>query len=183
MLQLSKSWGSITTSVLAAANLESWTALVVSISAALGSWQEFIRVGEKLERYATIIQRLSSLMLWWQSLPDVDKANSRNIQILVESGEGAVAEEHSAWLSDARATKKVLQAMHGSKSKPAELQRVEVKRWDFGQQRQKFLGNVNVVFRQPKLFWIMSNLSYSMFGTWNYNRSEGDKMYSNDDST
>jgi len=119
---------SITTSVLAAANLESWTALVVSISAALGSWQEFIRVGEKLDRYATIIQRLTLLMLWWQSLPDVDKANSRNIQMLVESGEGAVAEENSAWLSDARATKKMLHATHGSKLRPrTELQRVEVK--------------------------------------------------------
>ena len=96
-------------------------------------------------------------MLWWQSLPDVDKANSRNIQMLVESGEGAVAEEHSAWLSDARATKKVLQAMHGSKSesKPTELRRVEVKSWDFGQWQEKFLGNANV-FRQSKLFWIMS---------------------------
>jgi len=118
---------SITTSILAAANLESWTALVVSVSAALGSWQEFIRVGEKLDRYAAIIQRLSSLMLWWQSLPDVDKANSRNIEFLVESGEGAVAEEHSAWLADARATKKILQAVHDSKSKSAELERVEVK--------------------------------------------------------
>lgn len=114
---------------MAAANLESWTALVVSISAALGSWQEFIRVGEKLDRYATIIQRLTLLMLWWQSLPDVDKANSRNIQMLVESGEGAVAEENSAWLSDARATKKMLHATHGSKLRPTrtELQRVEVK--------------------------------------------------------
>jgi len=92
----------VLTAVLSAADQTNWTAIVVSISSALGSWQEFTCVDKKLERYGTVVATLHNLMLWWQTLPDVDKANTRHIENLVERTEHAAYSEQSAWLSDAQ---------------------------------------------------------------------------------
>ena len=64
------------TAVLAAADQTAWTPIVVAISAALASWQEFRGVDMKLERYGAVVATLRNLMLWWQTLPEADKADA-----------------------------------------------------------------------------------------------------------
>ncbi|CAE7348001.1 unnamed protein product [Symbiodinium sp. CCMP2592] len=63
--------------VLCAADLTNWRAIVLSISSALGSWQEFTCVDKKLQREGTVLATLHNLMLWCQPLPDVDKEFGR----------------------------------------------------------------------------------------------------------
>eukprot|EP00931_Biecheleriopsis_adriatica_P106235 TRINITY_DN8071_c0_g1_i6.p1 TRINITY_DN8071_c0_g1~~TRINITY_DN8071_c0_g1_i6.p1 ORF type:complete len:1175 (+),score=224.08 TRINITY_DN8071_c0_g1_i6:186-3527(+) len=100
---------SVTTAILAAADHVTWSAFVVSTAGALAALQEFVGVGKKLERYATVIDTLSNLILWWEALPDVDKANVRHIEMLVDMAESAVASEHSSWLSDAQKAQKLVE--------------------------------------------------------------------------
>ncbi|CAE7945697.1 unnamed protein product [Symbiodinium sp. KB8] len=90
------------TAVLAAADQTAWTPIVVAISAALASWQEFRGVDMKLERYGAVVATLRNLMLWWQTLPEADKANVRHIERLVGRCEMAASSELAAWLSDAQ---------------------------------------------------------------------------------
>eukprot|EP00439_Symbiodinium_sp_Y106_P045768 s1477_g5.t2 len=90
------------TAVLAAADQTAWTPIVVAISAALASWQEFRGVDMKLERYGAVVTTLRNLMLWWQTLPEADKANVRHIERLVGRCEMAASSELAAWLSDAQ---------------------------------------------------------------------------------
>ncbi|CAJ1414564.1 unnamed protein product [Effrenium voratum] len=92
---------SILTAVLALANLNSWTPLVVAVSSSFAAWEEFAATGKKLQRYAAAIDTLSSLIMWWQSLTSVDEADTRNIEHLVNTAEATLASEHTAWMSDA----------------------------------------------------------------------------------
>ncbi|CAJ1340339.1 unnamed protein product [Effrenium voratum] len=108
-LQLISIGSSILTGVLALVNLTSWTPLVVAVAGGFAAWQEFGATGKKLQRYATAIDTLSSLILWWQSLPPVDKADTRNIEHLVNAAEATVASEHTAWLSDALKAQRLME--------------------------------------------------------------------------
>ncbi|CAE7233654.1 unnamed protein product [Symbiodinium natans] len=111
------------TAVLSAADQTSWTAIVVSISSALGSWQEFSGVDKKLERYGSVVGILRNMMLWWQTLPDVDKANIRHIENLVERTENAAYSELSAWLSEAQQARELAEkAASREQGKLSEMQ-------------------------------------------------------------
>jgi hypothetical protein len=42
---------------------------------------------------------LSNILLWWDSMGDVDKASPTNIDLLVQMGEATLNAERGAWLS------------------------------------------------------------------------------------
>ncbi|CAE7252814.1 unnamed protein product [Symbiodinium sp. CCMP2592] len=104
------------TSVLAVSDQTTWTPLVVAISAALASWQEFRGVDMKLERYGAVVAALRNMMLWWQTLPEVDKANVRHIETLVGKTEMAAYSELSAWLSDAQQARDLVERTSSSQA-------------------------------------------------------------------
>ncbi|CAE7650990.1 unnamed protein product [Symbiodinium sp. CCMP2456] len=105
------------TAVLAAADQTAWTPIVVAISAALASWQEFRGVDMKLERYGAVVATLRNLMLWWQTLPEADKANVRHIERLVGRCEMAASSELAAWLSDAQQARDLMDKATSSKDR------------------------------------------------------------------
>lgn len=105
------------TAVLAAADQTAWTPIVVAISAALASWQEFRGVDMKLERYGAVVATLRNLMLWWQTLPEADKANVRHIERLVGRCEMAASSELAAWLSDAQQAMEMMDKATSSKDR------------------------------------------------------------------
>jgi len=91
-----------------------WTrsaAIVAALAGALTAWQEFTSLAKKLSRYSAVSETLSKLLLWWQSLAEVDQSNVRNVERLVLGTEDLISSEHSAWLSDAQKAAKMFAAM------------------------------------------------------------------------
>ncbi|KAK3237705.1 hypothetical protein CYMTET_52242 [Cymbomonas tetramitiformis] len=64
-----------------------WTAVVMAFVSALTAWVEFNGVSSKMLRYSSAVHQLSQLLLWWESLTDVDKAHRRNVDHLVGTSE------------------------------------------------------------------------------------------------
>merc|ERR1712176_1598411 len=87
---------------LAAVEKPNWTAIVASVAGSLAAWQEFVGLAQKLDRYSGAAASLGNILMWWQALPEVDQANMRNIDHLVEITENLVNQEHAAWVSDAQ---------------------------------------------------------------------------------
>merc|ERR1712217_849556 len=77
-------------------------AIVASVSGSIAAWQEFVGLAQKLDRYSGASSSLGNILMWWQALPEVEQANMKNIERLVEETEGLVNQEHAAWVSDAQ---------------------------------------------------------------------------------
>jgi len=105
---------SVCCTFLAAMKWSRWAALVAALTSALTAWQEFNSLAKKLSRYSSVSEALGKLLLWWQSLADVDQSNVRNIERLVIGTEELISSEHSAWLSDAQKAAKMFAAMENA---------------------------------------------------------------------
>jgi len=99
---------SLLSALLAAINELDWTVIVASITGALAAWQEFTGLAKKLERHSGAATNLAHLLLWWQTLSDVDRKNVRSMDELVERMEGVLSSEHDAWVSHSRQAAQVL---------------------------------------------------------------------------
>jgi len=65
----------------------------------LTSWSEFSDASSKVERYSSAIGALKTLMFWWDSLGDVQKASRESVNTLVERAEAIISEERCSWTS------------------------------------------------------------------------------------
>ena len=74
-------------------------AIVTSVTTSVAAWLEFHSTAQKVSRYNGIIVSLSNILLWWDSMGDVDKASPMNIDLLVQMGEATLNAERGAWLS------------------------------------------------------------------------------------
>eukprot|EP00747_Dinoflagellata_sp_TGD_P116408 gnl/TRDRNA2_/TRDRNA2_172372_c2_seq2.p1 gnl/TRDRNA2_/TRDRNA2_172372_c2~~gnl/TRDRNA2_/TRDRNA2_172372_c2_seq2.p1 ORF type:complete len:605 (-),score=110.03 gnl/TRDRNA2_/TRDRNA2_172372_c2_seq2:105-1919(-) len=111
---------SIANALLASTSLSKWTAVIAAIASAIAAWQEFVGFAKKLERYSTVSESLQDVLMWWQSLRDVDHMNLKKVEQLVEITEGLLRSEHSAWLSDAQKAKKAMDKASGQKQEEQE---------------------------------------------------------------
>merc|ERR1712187_1051479 len=90
-------------SLLAYLDMPVTVALFSCVAASVLAWAEFLDVGRKIMRYSVAINKLKALIIWWDSLPDVEKASTVNITRLVLEGESIISSEHVAWKSTCEA--------------------------------------------------------------------------------
>ena len=74
-------------------------AIISSFTASVSAWMEFHSTSTKISRYNATILALKNLVLWWDSLNEVDKGSPANIDKLVQMGEELLNEERGAWMS------------------------------------------------------------------------------------
>ena len=73
--------------ILAYKQYSSYVAICASTAAAITSWMEYNSVAKKIGRYNGTVSSLESLILWWTSIPAVEKSVITNIDTLVQTGE------------------------------------------------------------------------------------------------
>jgi len=91
--------------LLALTDFPSWAPMIVAMTAALTSWQEFQSTSKKLTRYSDVVHSLTQVVHWWEQLTDVDRASLDNIEELILSCEDLFATERQAWLSTSMISK------------------------------------------------------------------------------
>mmetsp|Transcript_46060 Transcript_46060/g.108560 ORF Transcript_46060/g.108560 Transcript_46060/m.108560 type:complete len:91 (-) Transcript_46060:11-283(-) len=69
----------------------------MAISAAVTGWMEFTSVAEKLSRYNSALVAFRNLLLWWNSLTQVEKASLAVVNNLVGTAENIICNEVNAW--------------------------------------------------------------------------------------
>lgn len=97
--------GSIGYGVLAFAGLPIWGALLSIAISTVAALIEFQGVSGKISRYSFTVHSLQNLIVWWQSIPSIDKANLDNIDRLVITGEELLQREQQSWKSTSQAVK------------------------------------------------------------------------------
>jgi len=98
--------GSLAGTLLAYMKKSQWAALPAAVVAALTAWNEFAGSEKKLMRYSDSISGLDSILLWWRTLTDVEKASMANVDDLVDVCEGIFQNERQAWVSTSMNVKK-----------------------------------------------------------------------------
>ena len=74
-------------------------AIISASTAAISAYMEFHSTAQKLKRYNATILGLKNVILWWDSLNTVEKANPLHIDKLVDMAEALINQERAAWLS------------------------------------------------------------------------------------
>eukprot|EP00802_Teleaulax_amphioxeia_P002218 Tamp_02220.p1 GENE.Tamp_02220~~Tamp_02220.p1 ORF type:complete len:1055 (+),score=171.08 Tamp_02220:1064-4228(+) len=91
--------GTAAAAIIAYLGFSKYVAILTATTAAVTSWLEFHSTSTKISRYSASILSINNLLLWWDSISDVDKASPANVDHLVSMGEGIVNTERHAWLS------------------------------------------------------------------------------------
>jgi len=89
--------GSILSGAIAYFGFAKWSAMISIASAGITAWLEFSGVSSKITRYSATVNGLQELILWWQTLPQIDKSSVENIDKLVMSCEDLLQKEQNAW--------------------------------------------------------------------------------------
>jgi len=89
---------------------EEWTAIMAALVAAMTAWAAFTSTARKLTRYSSTVDRILTIMLWWEQLAPVDKASVLKIDELVMACEDTFESEREAWLSTSMAVKLMSEA-------------------------------------------------------------------------
>jgi hypothetical protein len=76
--------------ILAYKQFSSYVSICATTAAAITSWMEYNDVVKKIGRYNGTVSNLESLMLWWKSIPQVEKSVIANVEKLVQTGEQVV---------------------------------------------------------------------------------------------
>ena len=92
-------FGSVTGTLVAYLGFAPRVAIISSFTASVSAWMEFQSTAQKISRYNATILALKNLVLWWDSLNQVDKGSPVNIDKLVQMGEAMLNEERGAWMS------------------------------------------------------------------------------------
>jgi len=91
--------GSISGTVLAFMDQSNWAAVPTALTAAFAAYSEFHGTEKKLLRYSDSIANLDSILMWWRTLTDVEKASIDNKNKLVTCCEQIFQSERQAWVS------------------------------------------------------------------------------------
>ena len=79
--------------------IDQWTGVASAVGAAITAWSAFSDTRSKLTRYSNTVEKIKSVMLWWDSLTTVAQANAGNISELVTRCEDLFEREREAWSS------------------------------------------------------------------------------------
>jgi len=79
--------------------VEKWVIVITAFSAAITAWVESADITSKVRRYTSAVHTLEKLLMWWDTLGEVDKAGVENVCRLIEHGEAAINSERLAWQS------------------------------------------------------------------------------------
>merc|ERR1712166_1582278 len=90
------------------------------------AWSEFIDISRKIERYNAAISGLQQLLVWWESLGEVEQSSTLNVVQLVQGGENIINSESFAWRSIATPTDK-----EGKKKEKKKEEKLEGEMADF----------------------------------------------------
>lgn len=86
-----------------------WTSIVAAVASGLSAWQEFGMVSKKLTRYSHTVESLGKLLVWWQSLKELDHSNVKHIEVLIKTTEDLISSEQASWRSNAERNLKQMQ--------------------------------------------------------------------------
>ena len=73
--------------ILAYKQYSSYVSICATFAAAITSWMEYNNTATKIGRYNSTTSSLESLILWWSSIPEVEKGVISKIDNLVQRGE------------------------------------------------------------------------------------------------
>ena len=108
MLLLIASIGSI---AFAYFSLSQWVASISICCLAFTAYLEFQGTAAKIKRFSLVVHSLGELIVWWDTLPQIDRSIVANIDHLVLSGEEILSREQQAWKSTSSAIKVMQKTM------------------------------------------------------------------------
>ncbi len=73
----------------------------------MSAYTEFDATEKKLTRYNNTVVSFQKLLVWWNSLSLIEKANAANVESLVMEVEQVHLSEFEAWLSSPKAPEHV----------------------------------------------------------------------------
>jgi len=91
----------IVASVLSYLAMSQTVVTVTALAGGVTAWAEFSDRKSKIERYTGAIVQIRRLLIWWNTLSDVEKAGMNNISTLIDNGEAIISDERVAWRSTA----------------------------------------------------------------------------------
>merc|ERR1719221_831921 len=106
---------SVTSAFLASLSDPKLTSLIAAVTGGITAWQEFTAVAKKLERYSNVSHGLGDILMWWQSLPEINQAVVECIEQLFKLTEELISSEHTAWLSDAKLARQLAEGTEEEK--------------------------------------------------------------------
>ena len=69
------------------------------------AYTEFKGTNSKLSRYSSTVHSLQELLMWWETLPQIDRSVVANVDYLVLTCEELLLKEQQAWRSSSQAAK------------------------------------------------------------------------------
>jgi len=97
--------GSILSAALAFFDLSEWAATVSIVTLAITAYIEFQGTNSKISRYSFTVHALNEQIVWWRTLPAIDRSVVANIDRLVTTCEELFQREQQAWRSTSQAVK------------------------------------------------------------------------------
>ena len=80
-----------TSAVLANVKLSNYVAILSGVTCAITGWLEFHNTESRVIELNASIMNLENLVMWWNSLTEIERAVVRNINELIDQGEEYIA--------------------------------------------------------------------------------------------
>lgn len=109
--------GSIASAAVAFARVSEWAAVISATTLAISAYLEFNGTNSKLTRYSSTVHGLQELIVWWNTLPQIERSVLTNIDKLIVSCEDILQGEQRSWKSTSQASKMLDKAVDSTKSK------------------------------------------------------------------
>ena len=100
-------FGSLSGMLMVFFDADQWVAIVTAGTVSLTAWVNFNGTSRKLARYSSLIESVATVVLWWKSLSQVDKANVENVNEFVLACEDIFGRERDAWMSTSMSISKL----------------------------------------------------------------------------
>ena len=97
--------GSLTATILAFLRLSHWAAVSTALVAMVTAYSQFHGTEKKLLRYSDAVASLDSILLWWRTLTDVERASFDAKTELVTNCELIFQNERQGWVTTSMSTK------------------------------------------------------------------------------
>ena len=97
--------GSIATGFVAFFDVAIWAVIITVTTTCVSAYLEFHGTNKKIARYSTNVHSLQSLIVWWETLPSIDRLLIGNIDKLVLTCENLLKKEQESWKSTSQTSK------------------------------------------------------------------------------
>jgi hypothetical protein len=91
--------GQVTGMLMSAFQLAHWTTIVTAAVATVTAWRSYAQIEKKLMRYSNTVEKINTIIPWWEQLDPIEKSSAANIQHLVETCEQVFKSEWDSWTS------------------------------------------------------------------------------------